>query len=163
MNTLYITIGISGSGKSTFCNKLKKIEGKTLKIVSTDGIRKELFNDETEQKQNGLVFKTAYNRIVKHLTQGYDVAFDATNLRISTLKDIDKLLTNNGLKKHLKVIGLVFDTSLNLDYCLKNNNNRNRVVPVDVIKKQQKLFINNICEIVNNKLFTEIKNICWQK
>ena len=160
MNTLYITIGISGSGKSTFCNKLKEIEGKTLKIVSTDGIRKELFNDETEQKQNGLVFKTAYNRIVKYLTQGYDVVFDATNLRISTLKDIDKLLTNNELKKHLKVIGVVFDISLNLDYCLKNNNSRNRIVPIDVIKKQQKLFINNICEIVNNKLFTEIKNIC---
>ena len=73
-------------------------------------------------------------------------------MRISTLKDIDKLLTNNELKKHLKVIGLVFDTSLNLDYCLKNNNSRNRIVPIDVIKKQQKLFINNICEIENKAL-----------
>lgn len=160
MNTLYITIGISGSGKSTFCNKLKEVEGKTLKIVSTDGIRKELFNDETEQKQNNLVFKTAYSRIVKYLTKGYNVIFDATNLHISTIKEIDKLLTDNGLKKHLKVIGVVFDTSLNIDYCLNNNNARERIVPFNVIKKQQKIFINNICEIVNNKLFTEIKNIC---
>ncbi len=85
MSKLYITIGISGSGKSTYTQTHFAKE----KIVSTDLIRLELSQNINEQKHNEEVFKIAIERLHKILQQS-DAVLDATNIDLFLL---DKLLT----------------------------------------------------------------------
>ncbi len=76
MPTLYVTIGIPGSGKSRWAQtKTDAI------LVSTDAIRQELCGNITDQTRNAEVFDVAHAAIRCHLLAGHNVVFDATNLR----------------------------------------------------------------------------------
>ena len=74
---LILPIGIPGSGKSTWINKLRA-EGRNVLVISPDAIRAEL-TDVSDQSNNALVFKLAHERAATGLRQGKLVVFDATN------------------------------------------------------------------------------------
>jgi len=74
---LILPIGIPGSGKSTWINKLRS-EGRNVLVISPDAIRAEL-TDVSDQSNNALVFKLAHERAATGLRQGKLVVFDATN------------------------------------------------------------------------------------
>lgn len=97
MQQFLATIGISGSGKSTFLNNYPNES-----IISTDEIRKE-FGDVSCQKNNTLVWKIAKERVLKRLVNGQDAILDATNVnsknRSNFLKD---------LPEDTKTVALVF-------------------------------------------------------
>lgn len=83
---LIITIGASGSGKSTWANKQKNF-----KIVCPDQIRKELTDKISDQSKNHEVWIIAYERLRTYLECGKDVVFDSTACNINTVNQIMKI------------------------------------------------------------------------
>ena len=81
---LYIPIGISGSGKSTFCEE----NFTASQIVSSDWCRDKITDDETNQKVNQDAFDMFHFMIEKRMKWGRIVVADATNLNIKARKKL---------------------------------------------------------------------------
>ena len=141
MPTVYMLIGLPGAGKSTVAEKLAK--GEDAVIVSTDKIREELFGDEaiqSNEKYNGNdVFCIAYDKIKLAMLEGKNVIFDATNVKRKDRKyflDLlrpEKFLALQKTNYHYRFHAILVATPY--EKCLKNNLNRRRVVPEEVIKR----------------------------
>lgn len=84
MNIIHLMVGIQGSGKSTFSNKLSK--ELNIKIVSTDMVRQTVENIKEED-----VWPTVYKMCAEELKNGKDVIFDATSI---TPKVRNRLIDN---------------------------------------------------------------------
>jgi len=151
---LFLTIAISGSGKSWYIkNKLREdfpcvdkylVENNldiSELVVSPDLMRKELTGDVSNHEKDAQIWKAlVYTRTKEKLkTHGYCV-FDATNLskRNSFLKHF----------KNINKIGLIFkpDPILSIERItedLKNNIDRSDV-PSDAVNKQYDRFISSV-------------------
>ena len=85
---LILTVGISGSGKSTWIKSQSGYE-----VVSPDEIRREM-GDVSDQSKMNEVYRIAYDRLKTLLSQGKNVIFDATNLeskyRVELIKSMPK-------------------------------------------------------------------------
>lgn len=106
-------IGLPGSGKSTWAEKYITENSNTV-IISSDEIRKELFDNEWSQEDNDRVFYEMQNRVIHELSLGRNVIYDATNVvrkRRKTL--LDKLPTY--CKKEAHVIWAPIMTCINRD------------------------------------------------
>lgn len=132
-NTLIILAGISGSGKSTFA---KLLEEQGWNITCPDRIRAFFYGDESIQGDGNKVFQFAFNNMVEYGKQGCDVVFDATN----TTKKARKQVIEQG-KKHFDFI-LCYYFSPDLIKSQKQNLNRERQVPLEIIYKQFKKWEN---------------------
>ena len=130
---LIMLIGVSGSGKSTFAKYLKD-EGEIDLIISSDALRAELFGDENEQNHNNELFNELHNRVREALKEGKRVCYDATNLSSKRRMGFLKNLSDLDIVKECIVLIASFDL------CAFSQLNRERQVPVDVIKKQIKQF-----------------------
>ncbi len=126
MPKLYIMVGVPGSGKSTYA---ERVLSKSATIFSSDKIRGELLGEENDQSNKDLIFSTLYSRARDCLLEGKDAVIDATNLNkferarvFENFKDID------GIER----ISVFVNTPL--DECLLRNNRRARVVPESVIR-----------------------------
>lgn len=131
--TLFMMIGLPGSGKSYIAECLSEITGS--EIVSSDAIRKELFGDENDQEHNNEVFNTVNSRIKNYLKDGKSVILDATNLSAKRRKNFIKTLEN------IKCAKIAVLIATDYELCLKQNSERERHVPEDVIKRM----LTNIC------------------
>lgn len=120
---LYITVGIPGSGKSTWAHKQKNCV-----LICPDDIRAELLGDASNQSNGSMIFKTAYNRITDALACGNDVIFDATSVKA---KDRKRLIEWFGATAEM--IAVYFDTPIEI--CRQRNANRSRFVPNEVIDR----------------------------
>ena len=129
MNNFYMVVGLSGVGKSTLLQNLKRNEIID-RIVSSDSIREELFGDASYQGDNNKVFNEVHNRIYQALKNEESVAYDATNLSSRRRKNFLKTLERFNVKKICIV--LVAEPEL----LIKRQNERARKVPIEVIKKQ---------------------------
>ena len=91
MAVLYITIGISGSGKSTWINKESSLEDLGLPqgdlIICPYDIRKELTGNVSDQSRNNEVFATAYQRLADSKAE-QDVYWSATSLNPKNIEDV---------------------------------------------------------------------------
>lgn len=74
---LYILVGCSGAGKSTWC--ATHLSRPTRK-VSRDAVRKQLTGDVSNQSENAAVEAIVRNQVYTFLQAGEDVAIDCTNL-----------------------------------------------------------------------------------
>lgn len=130
MPELVMMVGLPGSGKSTYAEKLKK-EG--VIIHSSDAIREEL-GDVNDQSNNEEVFKILHKRIKDDLRDGKSVAYDATNLnrkrRVAFLRE----LQNIPCEKVCVLIATPFKE------CLLQNLERERTVPREVLDRMYKSF-----------------------
>ena len=141
---LYIMVGASGSGKSTFVKRHKKEDDI---VISTDEIRKEL-GDVSDQSKNALVFETEFDRLRK---ADKDTYFDATNLTMKSLKNVINEAVN------FKDITIYFMTaSKNVDLCnrriaedLENGKDRSNV-PEEVVEKMQQKFLQLVRNMEDN-------------
>ena len=79
-NTLFVTIGLPASGKSTWAKDYQGEDFKDTIIVSTDRIRAHLYGDERIQGDGNDVFNRAYSILKVVGENGYKAIFDATNL-----------------------------------------------------------------------------------
>lgn len=124
LKTLYLTVGVPGSGKSTFC---EKIVGKR---ISRDAIRFSMINDNDEyfQKEKD-VWKEYIYQIQEEINSNNTVIADATHLN---RKSRQKLLNALDLKDYV-VFVLYFNVPLST--CLARNAKRSgrESVPKDVV------------------------------
>lgn len=104
MLTFFMTIGIPGSGKSTFLNKFPKDI-----IVSPDRIRAKISNIN-DQTKNNIVWKIALDNVVDLLNSGSDAILDATNVVSKNRSNFIKSLKNNVFIK-FRTAAIVFNIS----------------------------------------------------
>lgn len=131
MSTLYVLVGLPGSGKSTWA----KMQEEAI-WLSSDAIRAELYGSEEVQDNPSKVFNLMFKRTVEALNSGKDVIYDATNTsrkrRTALIRDI-KNKTNG-----VTCCAVVFATPI--ETCIERNNARDRKVPEEVIYKMYKSF-----------------------
>lgn len=129
---LIMLIGLPGSGKSTWAAKYVTENSNTV-IISSDKIRKELFNDENSQEDNNRVFYEMEVRTLNYLNNGVNVIYDATNVVRKRRKAfLDKLPT--WVVKEAYVIWAP------LEVCIERDNSRDRTVGKNVIWKMIKSY-----------------------
>jgi len=152
--TLFITMAISGSGKSWYIeNKLREdfsdidkyLTSKNLDIseliVSPDSIRKELTGDINNHDKDMLIWKSlVFVKTKEKLKEHGFCIFDATSVakRKGFLKEF----------KYVKKIGLVFKPDVELSWKritedIKNGKDRSNV-PLSAIETQYEKFRNSI-------------------
>lgn len=122
MATLYVMVGLPGSGKSYWAKSFN------CPIVSSDTIRKELSGSEDDQSVNGQVFGIARYRVRDYLSKNISCVFDATNITRKDRKSILKLAPEGTTK-----IAVFVNT--HIDKVYEQNASRSRVVPTEVIEK----------------------------
>ena len=140
--TVTMLIGLPGSGKSTYAQKLAKritIEG--TEIVSSDEIRKEIFGDINDQTHNEEVFTILKERVVDILdNKNKNVVIDATNItrknRISIINYIDSKIS--WFYEYNSIEYVIIATPYY--QCILNNEKREKVVPKEVIQRMFKQF-----------------------
>ena len=129
---LIMMVGISGSGKSYYANKIAEKENGV--VFSSDTLRAELYGDENDQSHNQEVFNELHKRIRNHLREGGVAIYDATNLnmkrRMAFLQELKRIPCE-------KEVVLVLASR---DKCIEQNDARERKVPHSVIDKQIKQF-----------------------
>ena len=123
-------IGLPASGKSTYAQELA--EKYNANIHWSDEIRKELSGDINNQHINDIVFSTLHKRVKYDLSNGKSCIYDSTNInykrRMAFLQELNKIPCEK--------ICILMATPY--EECLKNNANRDRKVPEEVIERMYK-------------------------
>ena len=126
MAKLIYLVGLPGSGKSTYANKLKE---KGYKVFSSDSIREELYGDENIQGDGNKVFNILHKRISENLKNDVNCIYDSTGIsskrRMSFLNSIS----------HIKCVKTCILFATPYEICLERNSRRDRKVSEDVIKR----------------------------
>ena len=121
---LVIMIGPPGAGKSHVSKE--KYRGYT--YLSSDEIRKDLFNDVNYQGDNGRVFYEMRTRAINKLKEGHSVVYDATNM---SRKDREGILKECPVWVN-KVACVVWAP---INDCVLRDAKRDRTVGLSVIKR----------------------------
>lgn len=127
---LILLVGIPGSGKTTYAKE--HIEANTIHL-SSDGIRAELYGDESVQGNPSEVFSLMQTRAVEALNEGKDVIYDATNI---TRKDRGCII---GIcPKFVKIeVHIIWAP---IAECIERDSKRDRTVGKEVIDRMLKKF-----------------------
>ena len=130
-NTLYITVGLPGSGKSTYAKEF--IKGKEIEYLSSDSLRAVFGKSEEDQTVTPLVFGHIKKKVDEFLKDGKNVMVDATSVNRKERSDY----INTAKKYGAKVVVIVFkmDRQGLIDRNKKRGEQGGRVVPDWVIDK----------------------------
>ncbi len=130
-NTLYITVGLPGSGKSTYAKEF--IKGKEIEYLSSDSLRAVFGKSEEDQTVTPLVFGHIKRKVDEFLKDGKNVMVDATSVNRKERSDY----INTAKKYGAKVVAIVFkmDRQGLIDRNKKRGEQGGRVVPDFVIDK----------------------------
>lgn len=131
---LKILIGISASGKSTWCKEFVAKNDKWC-IVSRDDLRYAWQNKGVvDNKLETIINKIVDSQIETLLTAGYNVLYDATNLKVRYINAIAKIARHTAT-----VTYQIFDVPL--ETALDRDSKRVRAVGPEVIEKQFKEYL----------------------
>lgn len=145
---LYVLIGISGSGKSTFAERNFPLFGKSAFYVSTDAIRNTLLGGEEHQERGDEVFRFAYDSIRRWLKAGSNVIFDATSTTAKSRSKLMKEVSDIPCSK----VAVYLNTPPEI--AKAQNARRKRKVPADVIDRQYRQLLADAKQIP--EIFDEI-------
>lgn len=132
---IYLLVGIPGSGKSTFCKKLK--EELNCEVISTDQVRNE-HPDWDESK----VWPEVYQRAAKAVEEQRDAIFDATNTTPKVRKRFVDEVEKYGVR--VKLSAYYFDTPWEVCYervLVRNTLPGERFLPPEVVESYGKNII----------------------
>ena len=135
MPTFYMTIGVSGCGKTTWAMNQPNIQPRL--VLDSDAIREELYGNWADQYHNAQVFDEMYRRTVEGMKRGIDdIYYVATNLsmkrRIQLLERLRKMFPQYIYRCR------VFVRTPNTLY--RQNCQREHCVPMYVIDRQLRQF-----------------------
>jgi predicted kinase len=135
-NTLYIAVGLPGSGKSTYAKEF--IKGKDIEYLSSDSLRAVFGKDESDQSVTPKVFSHIKTKVDEFLKDGKNVLVDATSVNRKERSDY----INTAKKYGAKVVALVFKMDRNglIARNKKRGEEGGRVVPDWVIDKMLNKF-----------------------
>ena len=130
-NTLYITVGLPGSGKSTYVKNF--IKDKEIEYLSSDSLRAVYGKSEEDQTCTHQVFGHIKRKVDEFLKDGKNVLVDATSVNRKERSDY----INTAKKYGSKVVAIVFkmDRQGLIDRNKKRGEQGGRVVPDFVIDK----------------------------
>jgi len=130
-NTLYITVGLPGSGKSTYVKNF--IKDKDVEYLSSDELRAIYGKDETDQSVTSIVFGHIKRKVDEFLKDGKNVLVDATSVNRKERSDY----INTAKKYGAKVVAIVFkmDRQGLIERNKKRGEQGGREVPTFVIDK----------------------------
>ena len=130
-NTLYIAVGLPGSGKSTYAKNF--IKGKDIEYLSSDELRAVYGKGEDDQTVTPIVFGHIKRKVDEFLKDGKNVLVDATSVNRRERSDY----INSAKKYGAKVVALVFKMDRNglIARNKKRGEEGGRVVPDWVIDK----------------------------
>lgn len=134
MANFIMLVGLSGSGKSTYAEKICKQTGAV--HLASDKVRDAIYGTRRIQDNPSLIFEICQKAAIENLIRGRSVVLDATNLmsknRIQTLQAIKKAVPETYCEAHVIVN--------EFDECIKQNVRREFAVPRTVIEKQVRQF-----------------------
>jgi predicted kinase len=130
-NTLYITVGLPGSGKSTYAKNF--IKDKDVEYLSSDSLRAKFGSGETDQTVTSIVFGHIKRTVDEFLKDGKNVLVDATSVNRKERSDYIKTAKKYGAK----VVAIVFkmDRQGLIERNKKRGEQGGREVPTFVIDK----------------------------
>lgn len=131
--TLWVMVGLSGSGKSSVAKEIAENNPNTI-IVSLDNIGEELTGDYGNQENNEKVFKVFHKRIREALENNTNVIADATNITMRSRRAIIENVKGIECRKIAYLIPRPFDQ------CKLDNLNRQHPVPEEVLDGQLRKF-----------------------
>ena len=123
MSNMVMTVGLPGSGKTTWASAQEGYE-----VFSSDAIRQEL-GDVNDQTQNDKVFRILHKRIKEALEDGKDCIYDATNVTAKNRRAFLSYINDTHCKKTARIFVRSFDT------IREQNESRGRTIPPEAIKK----------------------------
>ncbi len=123
---LVVLVGAAGSGKSTFASRHFDADA----VVSSDGLRRILSGDESDQQKNQLVFDRLQQWLEARLAAGLLAVVDATNTDWMGRG----ALIAQARRYQRPAVAIVFD--LSLEVCLARSAARPRTVRASVIRRQ---------------------------
>jgi predicted kinase len=127
---LIVTVGLPGSGKSTYLSRLG------VNAISSDEIRRIIADDPRDQTMNARIFSVIRCLIRQRLAAGRPVTYvDATHLTPWERKPYVILSRRYGCSLE----ALFFDVPVEI--CIARNQARDRVVPEEAIRKMARQMI----------------------
>ena len=128
MCRIVITVGLPGSGKSTYLKR------RGVNAISSDEIRHLIADDSEDQSVHAQVFATIRYLIRQRIAAGRVVTYvDATHLTRWERRPYVRLARKYGCE----VEAIFFDVPV--ETCVRRNRRRGRVVPEEVIRAMAEL------------------------
>lgn len=135
-NMFIMTVGVPGSGKSTYFKEMKDKENWV--HVSSDDIRAELFGSAQDQEHNQEVFQEMRKRSAEAIRQNKNVYYDATNIIRKKRKNFLKDMKNVAQGHFYSFKCALFAEPVWI--CKERNAQRDRKVPETVIERMVRQF-----------------------
>lgn len=154
--TLYITVGLPASGKSTWAKKLVADNPNTYKRVNKDDLRAMLDVSHWSNGNEQFVLDTRDFIVREALKQGKSVIVDDTNLSLKHQERLENIVSHVNRGITIKIV--FFDVSV--DECIKRDSQRSESAKVGakVIGIMQRSFEQRKAELANSKFEVIVMN-----
>jgi predicted kinase len=132
-----MTVGVPGCGKSTYAKEWLKKSPATRARVNRDDIRAMIGDQSQWQHPDFEKIVTDVQRKIlwEHLKSEKDVIIDNTNVNFKNFVHMEILLQDfaNQFNKPVELSNIIFD--VDYDECVRRNNLRDRVVPIEAVSR----------------------------